>query len=46
MSNNSLALGMDFGTSGVRIAIINQKKKYYSLHQKHTLKVLRYQKTG
>ena len=27
MSNNSLALGMDFGTSGVRIAIINTKKK-------------------
>ena len=46
MLNNSLVLGIDLGTSGVRIAIINTKKKYYSHHQKHTLKVLKYQKTG
>ena len=27
MINNSLVLGIDLGTSGVRIAIINAKKK-------------------
>ena len=27
MLNNSLVLGIDLGTSGVRIAIINAKKK-------------------
>lgn len=27
MLNNSLVLGIDLGTSGVRIAIINVKKK-------------------
>ena len=46
MLNNSLVLGVDLGTSGVRIAIINAKKKYYSHPQRDTLKVLRYQKTG
>lgn len=40
MLNNSLVLGIDLGTSGVRIAIINvKKKKYYSHHQQNTLKV-------
>tara|TARA_B100000214_G_scaffold182169_1_gene131385 strand:- start:233 stop:373 length:141 start_codon:yes stop_codon:yes gene_type:complete len=46
MVNNSLALGIDFGTSGVRVAIINTKKKYYLHHPKHTLKVLIFQKIG
>ena len=46
MVNNPLVLGIDLGTSGVRIAIIDIKKIYYSLHQKHIHKVLKYLKIG
>ena len=46
MFNNCLVLGIDLGTSGVRIAIINAKKKYYSHHPQNTLKVLKYLETG
>ena len=46
LNNSLLVLGIDLGTSGVRIAIINAKKKYYSHHQQNTLKVLKYLETG
>ena len=46
MINNSLVLGIDLGTSGVRIAIINAKKKYYSHHPQNILKVWKYLETG
>ena len=46
MLNNPLVLGIDLGTSRVRIAIINAKKKYYSHHPQNTVKVLKYLQTG
>ena len=39
MINNSLVLGIDLGTSGVRIAIINANKKAFKVIQEKLINI-------